>query len=235
METFVYNDGGRANAGYKGKTGDCVCRAIAIITGKPYQEVYDRLAEGNATQRKMKKQNGGRFGNKGQRTASRGIYTKRKWFEDYMTSMGFKWIPTMQVGKGCQVHLKAEELPKGRLMVNVSKHFTAVIDGVIHDTYDPSRDGTRCVYGYYVYQPTTELKDYQKNIISEISKKETAVVSFPVGLGKEKKKPVRKNRDKENLDNINRLLKSWRTKFKRAENAIKKLNKKKKYYEKKLT
>jgi hypothetical protein len=24
-----------------------------------------------------------------------------------------------------------------------------VIDGVIHDLYDPSRDGTRCVYGYY--------------------------------------------------------------------------------------
>jgi hypothetical protein len=25
----------------------------------------------------------------------------------------------------------------------------AVIDGVIHDTYDPSRDGKRCVYGYF--------------------------------------------------------------------------------------
>lgn len=229
MGTFVYNDGGRADAGYKGTTGDCVCRAIAIITGKPYKEVYDRLAEGNATQRKSKRAS--RY--TGIKTASLGINTKRKWFEEYMTSLGFKWIPTMQVGKGCQVHLKAEELPKGRLMVNVSKHMTAVIDGIIHDTYDPSRKGTRCVYGYYVYQPKTELKEHQKNIVSEISKKETAVISVPVGVGKTK--PVRKNRDKENLDNINRLLKSWGTKFKRAENAIKKLNKKKKYYEKKLT
>ena len=26
---------------------------------------------------------------------------------------------------------------------------SAVIDGVIRDTHDPGRDGTRCVYGYY--------------------------------------------------------------------------------------
>jgi len=32
---------------------------------------------------------------------------------------------------------------------SVWRHLTAVIDGVIHDTHDPSRDGTRSVYGYY--------------------------------------------------------------------------------------
>ena len=37
----------------------------------------------------------------------------------------------------------------GKLVVNVSKHSTAVIDGVIHDNHDPSRAGTRCVYGYF--------------------------------------------------------------------------------------
>jgi hypothetical protein len=29
---FNYNDGGREAAGFKGFTGDCVCRAIAIAT-----------------------------------------------------------------------------------------------------------------------------------------------------------------------------------------------------------
>jgi hypothetical protein len=67
-----------------------------------------------------------------------------------MKSMGWKWIPTMFIGKGCKVHLKAEELPMGRLIVNVSKHITCVIDGVINDTYDCSRNGTRCVYGYFI-------------------------------------------------------------------------------------
>jgi len=40
---FVFHDGGRAAAGYKGMTGDCVTRSIAIATGKTYQEVYDAL------------------------------------------------------------------------------------------------------------------------------------------------------------------------------------------------
>ena len=40
----------------------------------------------------------------------------------------------------------------GRLIVKVSKHLTSVIDGVINDTYDPSRNATRCVYGYYIKQ-----------------------------------------------------------------------------------
>jgi hypothetical protein len=29
------------------------------------------------------------------------------------------------------------------------KHTTAVIGGIIHDTYDPSRAGTLRVYGYF--------------------------------------------------------------------------------------
>ena len=33
------DDGGRTAAGYKGKAGDCVVRAIAIVSGLPYQKV----------------------------------------------------------------------------------------------------------------------------------------------------------------------------------------------------
>jgi hypothetical protein len=55
----------------------------------------------------------------------------------------------MRIGSGCKVHLAKDELPNGRLIVRVSKHITAVINGVIHDTHDFSRDGTRCVYGYF--------------------------------------------------------------------------------------
>ncbi len=147
METFKFNDGGREASGRKGMAGDCVARSIAIVSGLPYQEVYDALANGNATQRKGKRE-----GSKaGVRTADRGINTNRKWFFDYMHSLGFVWTPTMRIGQGCKVHLRADELPKGRLIVSVSKHFTAMIDGVIHDTHDCSRGGTRCVYGYYEY------------------------------------------------------------------------------------
>jgi hypothetical protein len=46
-------------------------------------------------------------------------------------------------------HLREGELPGGRIIVRISKHVCAVIDGVIHDTHDPQRDGNRCCYGYY--------------------------------------------------------------------------------------
>tara|TARA_R100000808_G_scaffold1189_1_gene5608 strand:- start:2807 stop:3199 length:393 start_codon:yes stop_codon:yes gene_type:complete len=126
---FQYNDGGRAETGRKGYTSDCVARSVAIASGLPYQEVYDRMAEGNATQRRSKHDKGKRV-----RTASHGISVKRKWFKDYMRELGFEWTPTMEVGSGCKVHLKSDELPEGRLVCKVSKHVTAVIDGVINDT-----------------------------------------------------------------------------------------------------
>ena len=74
----------------------------------------------------------------------------RNVFHDYILAQGFEWVPTMKVGAGCQVHLRPDELPMGTLIVKVSKHLTTVIDGVIHDTHNPSRNGSRCVYGYYI-------------------------------------------------------------------------------------
>ena len=43
---FQFNDGGRAAAGISGDSGDCVVRAIAIATGKPYLEVCSALQNG---------------------------------------------------------------------------------------------------------------------------------------------------------------------------------------------
>ena len=145
---WQYNDGGRADANFKGSAGDCVCRAISIASGLDYTEVYKSLANGNANQRSSKRESYSKNRN-GVKTARNGIFVKRKWFKDYMQDLGFVWTPTMQIGGGCQVHLTAEELPLGRLVCNVSRHQVAVIDGVIHDIYDCSREGTRCVYGYW--------------------------------------------------------------------------------------
>jgi len=141
---FSHDDGGRKAAGFKGHAGDCVTRAVAIASGLPYREVYDALAEGNATQRVSKG-----FKRKRPRSARSGISTTRKWFKRYMESLGFEWTPTMFIGSGCRVHVRADELPPGRLVLNLSGHYAAMIDGVLHDTHDCSREGTRCVYGYY--------------------------------------------------------------------------------------
>jgi hypothetical protein len=137
---FHFNDGGRIAAGYKGSAGDCVVRSVAIATGLPYQEIYDLVNKLSARERTGKRK-------RGTSNARTGVHKSAiKWL---MESLGWKWTPTMQIGSGCTVHLRADELPSGRLIVSVSKHLTAVIDGVIHDTHDCSRRGTRCVYGYW--------------------------------------------------------------------------------------
>lgn len=138
--TWVFDDGGRAAAGYRGQTGDCVCRAIAIATGMPYDEVYGLVNEQAASERASKRR-------RDRSSARAGVHKPTS--KRVIQSLGWKWTPTMQVGQGCKVHLRADELPAGRLIVSVSRHLVAMIDGVIHDTHDPSRNGTRCVYGYW--------------------------------------------------------------------------------------
>jgi len=144
MILYIKDDGGRAACGYKGTTGDCVARAIAIATEKPYHKIYADMAWINL---KMPKTSGRRTA--GIHSAAHGIFTTSVIFKRYMIENGFKWTPTMFIGSGCQVHLRADELPLGRLVVSVSRHLVAVIDKVIRDTHDPSREGNRCVYGYW--------------------------------------------------------------------------------------
>jgi len=132
----------------RGEAGDCVVRAIAIATGKPYAAIYESLHEvirhcGKA--RRGKHSNSPRNG------------VERRAYQSYLEVCGWVWHPTMGIGTGCRVHLDADELPAGRIICRLSKHLVAVIDGVIHDTHDPQRwttygDGhsaSRCVYGYF--------------------------------------------------------------------------------------
>ncbi len=145
---FVFDDGGRAVAGYRGSTGDCVVRSIAIATGLTYEEVYDRVNGAAVHERTGTRK-------RGKSNARTGVY--KSTIKRVMESLGWVWTPTMQIGSGCTVHLRSDELPSGRLIVSVSKHLTAVIDGVIHDTHDPSRRGKRCVYGYWQHRDATNL------------------------------------------------------------------------------
>lgn len=149
---FVFDDGGREKAGFKGTTGDCCCRAFTIASGLPYKEVYNLI---NKIGRKNAYK-AGRSGN-GISTARNGVYKDDA--KELAAALGFRWVPTMSIGSGCKMHLNSAELPKGRIVCNVSKHFVAAIDGVIHDTYDSSREGERCVYGYWIAPERKTAKD----------------------------------------------------------------------------
>jgi hypothetical protein len=142
--TFVHNDGGRAAAGFRGDAGDCVTRAIAIAAEMDYREVYDALF-----QRALARWDGILTGGELTRRSSPRDGCEPSIYRRYLDRLGWTWTPTMHVGQGCTVHLRPDELPSGRLICRLSKHLVAVIDGVPHDTHDPSREGTRCVYGYW--------------------------------------------------------------------------------------
>jgi hypothetical protein len=142
--SFKYNDGGRLDAGFKTKSRDCVARSISIAARLPYIDVYKDLANGNFNQRATKKVG------KRKNTASEGIFTNRKWFKDYMKSLGFVFRSTLELGSRKRVKLRAGSIPNGRLIVKTRRHYVAVIDGVIHDTYDPSHNGEQVVYGYWI-------------------------------------------------------------------------------------
>lgn len=137
---WQYNDGGRAEAGFKGLAGDCVVRAIAIASQTPYIEVYCAIFGYSTSERKGKRK-------RGISHPRNGVYKNTT--KKILADLGWEWHPKSFIGVGCTTHLREEELPKGRIIVSLSRHIAAVIDGVLHDTSDCSREGMRCVYGYW--------------------------------------------------------------------------------------
>ena len=133
---FVYSEGGRSKYYDAIKVWDCVTRAICNATGKDYKEVYDLINSYASSEKRTNKS------------------TARNWVSKgityiVLTDMRWIWVPTMFIGRGCQVHLNENELPNGIIIVSVSKHLVCVKDGVLYDTFNCTRGGRRSVYGYY--------------------------------------------------------------------------------------
>jgi hypothetical protein len=142
------DDGGRAMAGYRGLAGDCATRAAAIVSGRPYQEIYDRIVELGQHERLSSRR-------KARSHPRTGVHMPA--MRRLMAELGFAWVPQMGIGTGCTVHLADGEVPSDRPVVcRLSKHYAAVVDGILRDTCDCSRDGTRCVYGWWEPVPRKE-------------------------------------------------------------------------------
>lgn len=137
---FVYSDGGRSKYFKAENVGDCVTRAICNATGKDYKEVYDalkELAKHERITRRHPKQSSVRWG------------VSPRTIDKYMEIIGWKWHSCCTIGSTKRVHLVESEIPKGNLILRLSRHLTCTKDGVLYDTYDCTREGTRMVYGYW--------------------------------------------------------------------------------------
>src|SRR5262245_1202171 len=145
IQLFQFNDGGRASAGINGSNGDCVTRAIAIATGKCYLEVYNALQNGLRHQIEIERRRELEYGLlrqiKPKATPLTGL--DERVFAPYLKWLGWEFVHKPLGPDGKPLRLQPKSLPKGRLIVLVSRHLVAVIDGVLHDTYYSAARGRR--------------------------------------------------------------------------------------------
>ena len=132
---FKASDGGRLEAGWKGKNaGDCVPRAIAIALGLAYRDVRSELDQ-------LTKEMTGGFDT----TTNNG--TVAPVYHRYLVSRG--WTPVLTRGS----YLKDMPL-KGTHIAIMTGHVAALVDGTLHDAWDSRRcRRTKCgspkLRGYY--------------------------------------------------------------------------------------
>ena len=127
--SYRYNDGGRKAAGMKTQT-DCGIRAVAIACEMSYSEAREKLKDASAV------------GRMGSRAIARGIYKED--MTAALKQLGWSWrtAPKFDGRKA-----RYSDMPKGeRVIVRMAKHFAAVCEGQLHDTWDSSR---KMVYGYW--------------------------------------------------------------------------------------
>ena len=125
---YVYNDGGRADAGYKGTAGDCGARAMAIALGLPYKQVYAELAQANKDMGYAK-------------SARNGIM--KDVYDMVLNRHGWVWhtAPKFDGRKA-----RCSDMPSGTVIARQARHFVAVTDGVPQDIWDCTH---KMVYGYW--------------------------------------------------------------------------------------
>ena len=139
--SYIFNDGGRAKAGYKGTAGDCGARAMAIALGKSYKDVYKELAQANKEMGLGK-------------SARNGIM--KNVYEMVLNRYGWQWHPAPRFdGRKA----RCSDMPQGTVIARQSKHFVAVVDGVPHDIFDCTR---KMVYGYWANSEPSQLRKENK-------------------------------------------------------------------------
>ena len=100
---------------------DCVIRSISLLTGKTWDETYDELSDIASDDRLM--------------------FDSVEFVEDYLDD---RYKRECNYSK--TVGEFANEYPSGKYAVTMNGHITAIINGIIYDTFDPSRRIMRCAW-----------------------------------------------------------------------------------------
>ena len=142
---FIFNDGGRKEAGYKGSADDCAARAMSIALNIPYKTAYSELAKENKDHGKAKAKSA-------RNRISKEIYS------EVLKRHGWVWVwaPTFKVLEGYKNSegkvlfgrkAKCKDMPLGTVIARQAFYHVAVINGIPQDTWDCSE---KTVYGYWI-------------------------------------------------------------------------------------
>jgi len=106
---------------YKRHIDDCVIRSISTLTNRSWRDVYDELTD--------------LAGDIGL------MFDRVEFVEDYLDE---RYPRECRYSK--TIGEFAREHPKGKYAATMDNHITAIIDGIIYDTFDPSERILRCVW-----------------------------------------------------------------------------------------
>ena len=123
MLDYVMDDGGREAAGRKGRTGDCVTRALSILTERPYLECYKALAVANSQEKRGK--------GYGKVSASHGV--AKPAYEKVYREFGLEKV---KLPAGAKPTFTEALATYGDCVVTTARHVCCLKDGALHDTWD---------------------------------------------------------------------------------------------------
>jgi len=149
---FVFDDGGKLDAEFYGESGDCTVRAFAIATELPYREVWKffrRISRWRTTKDEAPRS---KWRSRERMPIIEKVLMANGWERCYVP-LDFR--DTQEDDKPFTLrelldpHISDCEFPRGRVLVVQPKHVVAVVDGVIHDTFDSSDGIVKDVWKRY--------------------------------------------------------------------------------------
>ena len=176
LSGYVHDDGGRTGAGFEGDTGDCAVRALAILTGTPFVDVYERMAAC------MRLAGYGASGNAYRQRPRRGLkpaISARDLQHLVKTSYGLRRV---KLDRGPKPTYSEAWALHGDCLVGTARHVAAIVDGNLRDTFDGRfYDGTP-----YGGTPADERKAQSIWIQARLEGRAT----FPPGIRSDRADPA---------------------------------------------
>lgn len=124
---FIKDDAGRSKGKRPKQKNDCTVRALALAERRPYDDVYNELAEAG-------------------RKCTHG-FDMTKWMRDQPKRFERISFPAVKGQKRMNPVEFCIQYNKGTYIVQVAKHVYTVIDGVAYDTFHSHDE--RCIYAAF--------------------------------------------------------------------------------------